>query len=90
MEKTYKNCQSCDMPIKRDPNGGGTNADGTRSGMYCSYCYQNGVFTGPADCTAEQMQKFCKEKLVEMGFPRFVAGFFVMRIPKLKRWKKDN
>jgi len=28
MEKVYKNCQSCGMPLKRDEQGGGTNADG--------------------------------------------------------------
>ncbi len=27
MEKNYKNCQSCGMPLKKSPNGGGTNAD---------------------------------------------------------------
>ena len=32
---TYKNCQSCGMPLSRDPNGGGTNADGSASAMYC-------------------------------------------------------
>lgn len=28
--KTYKNCQSCGMPMKSDPKGGGTNADGLK------------------------------------------------------------
>ncbi|MEZ5145910.1 MAG: zinc ribbon domain-containing protein [Bacteroidales bacterium] len=31
MEKTYKNCQSCGMPLKRDEKGGGTNADGSKT-----------------------------------------------------------
>ena len=26
MEKVYKNCQSCGMPLKKDEKGGGTNA----------------------------------------------------------------
>ena len=34
-------CQSCGMPLKSDPGGGGTNADGTHSDEYCSYCYVN-------------------------------------------------
>ena len=88
MEKTYKNCQSCGMPIKKDPAGGGTNTDGTKSGMYCSYCYQNGAFTR-TDWTAKQMQEFCKGKLKEMGFPGFLAGFMTLNIPKLERWKKN-
>lgn len=83
----YKNCQSCSMPLKKDPNGGGTNADGTKSSMYCSLCYENGKFKNP-DWTADEMQNFVKNKLKEMGFPGFIAGFFTMGIPKLKRWKK--
>jgi len=47
MEQSYKNCQSCGMPMKRDEKGGGSNADGTKSMMYCSHCYQNGQFVLP-------------------------------------------
>ncbi len=45
MEKSYKNCQSCSMPMKKDPKGGGTNADGSLSKMYSSYCWEKGEFT---------------------------------------------
>lgn len=86
MEQIYKNCQSCGMPMKKDPQGGGTNADGTKSTMYCSYCYQNGVFT--RNCTMEEMREFCKGKLKEMGFPSFLAAFFTSNISRLARWKK--
>ncbi len=34
------------MPLKQDPEHGGTEADGTKSPRYCSYCYQDGKFTG--------------------------------------------
>jgi len=84
--KAYKNCQSCGMPLKKDPKGGGTNADGSKNVMYCSYCYIDGNFTQP-DITATQMQEFVKAKLKEMKFPGFVAGFFAKGIPKLERWK---
>jgi len=86
MQNTYKNCQSCGMPLKRDEKGGGTNADGTKSAMYCSRCYENGKFTSP-DFTVDQMQKLVTGKLKEMGFPGFIAGFFTKGIPKLERWK---
>ncbi len=86
--KTYKNCQSCGMPMKQDPEKGGTEKDGTKNQMYCSYCYQNGEFTKP-DFTVTEMQKFCKEKMVEQGFPKFLAGFFVKGLPKLERWKNS-
>jgi hypothetical protein len=88
MNKAYINCQSCGMPMKKDPQGGGTNADGTKSGMYCSFCYQQGAFT--KNCTVEEMQTLCKSKLKEMGFPGFVAGMFTMSIPKLERWKNSK
>ena len=84
--KKYKNCQSCAMPLKKDPNGGGTNADGSISTMYCSYCYEKGKFLQP-DITAGEMQAFVKNKMKEMGFPGFLAGFFTKGIPKLERWK---
>lgn len=86
MTKSYKNCQSCAMPLKKSPNGGGTNADGSISTIYCDYCYGNGQFKQP-DITAGQMQAFVKDKLKEMGFPGFIAGFFTKGIPKLERWK---
>ena len=86
MEKACKNCQSCGMPMKQDPEKGGTNADGSKSLMFCSYCYQNGAFTQP-DFTAEDMKAFCKGKMKEMGFPGFLAGFFASGIPRLERWK---
>lgn len=83
---SYKDCQSCSMPLKKDSQGGGTNADGTKSQMYCSKCYQNGSFTHP-DWTLKQMQEFVKGKMKEMGFPGFLASLFVKRLAKLKRWK---
>lgn len=87
MSEVYKNCQSCGMPLNKDPEKGGTNADGSKSTMYCSYCFEHGKFKQP-DWTAGQMQEFSKSKLKEMGFPGFLAGFFTKGIPKLKRWKK--
>jgi hypothetical protein len=86
MGKVYKNCQSCGMPLKNDEKGGGTEADGSRSNMYCSHCYQDGKFYRP-DMTAAEMQQLVKGKLKEMGFPGIVAWFFTTNIPRLKRWK---
>jgi hypothetical protein len=85
METTYKNCQSCGMPLRRDELGGGTNADGSKSTMYCSHCYANGAFTLPGiDVT--QMQKIVREKLREFGFPAPFGWFFARKVPKLARW----
>ena len=87
MLQTYKICQSCGMPLKQDPNGGGTNIDGTKSAMYCSYCYINGQFKN-SNRTAQEMQAFCKKILQEKGFPGFIAGWLTKGIPNLERWKK--
>jgi hypothetical protein len=81
-------CQSCGMPLAKDQQGGGTNADGSKSAEYCSKCYVNGQFTN-SDMTASQMQELAKAKLKEMGFPGFMAGFFTKNIPRLKRWKNN-
>jgi len=86
MEKMYKFCQSCGMPLKKDENGGGSNADGSKSIMYCSRCYQDGEFTRP-DITVKQMQELVKGKMKEMGFPGFLTSFFTYGIPRLERWK---
>jgi hypothetical protein len=86
MEQTHKNCQSCSMPLKKSPNGGGTNLDGSISKKYCSYCYENGQFT-QTELTVTEMQKIVKDKMKEMGFPGFLAELFTKGIPKLERWK---
>jgi hypothetical protein len=85
-EKKYRACQSCGMPFKSDPKGGGTEADGSRSTKYCSYCYQNGRFLQP-DWTVEQMQAFVKDKMKTMPLHWLFSGMFVRGIPRLERWR---
>ena len=89
MTKAYKNCQSCGLPLKRDAQGGGTEADGAKSTVYCSHCYQRGQFVLP-DLTVEQMQARVREKLAEFGIPGFLRGFFTRGIPKLVRWQSKG
>jgi hypothetical protein len=88
MNKVYKNCQSCGMPISRDEKGGGTEADGSKSTRYCSHCYEKGQFTLP-QLTVNEMKERVARKLMEFGFPRFLTGFFTRSIPKLERWKRE-
>lgn len=73
------------MPLNRDPKGGGTYSDGTRSHIYCSCCYVGGRFTNP-DMTVDQMKAFCVDKLHEKGLPRFMARLMVRNLNKLGRW----
>lgn len=89
MEAVYKNCQSCGMPMKRDAQGGGTKADGSKSTMYCSHCYLNGKFTQP-DLTVDEMKARVKGKLKEFGIPGILAGVFTRNIPKLVRWRHNH
>lgn len=79
-------CQSCGMPMKQDPDGGGTDADGGKNSLFCSSCYQNGVFTQP-DIPAAEMQRFCIEKLREHGTPGWIGWLLTRSIPKLRRWR---
>lgn len=74
------------MPLKKDPAGGGTNADGSRSTEYCSRCYQQGRFTSP-NMTCDEMVVLVKGKMKEMGIPSFMGWFFTRNIPRLKRWR---
>jgi hypothetical protein len=84
--KTYRDCQSCGMPMKRDEHGGGTEADGSRSAKFCSHCYAAGKFVLP-ELTAAEMQERVRAKMSELGFPRLLCGFFTRKIPLLERWQ---
>lgn len=81
-----RRCQSCGLPLAKDPQGGGTNADGSQSHEYCSHCYQLGAFTD-SFATAGQMQKFVRAELRRQGFPRLLAWLFAADIPRLARWR---
>ena len=89
MEATnQKFCQSCGMPMEGAQYG--TEADGSKSADYCSYCYENGKFT--ADVTMEQMIDFCAKPMTdstgmsEAEAKAQMAAFF----PMLKRWSASG
>ena len=78
-------CQSCGMPLNKDPEGGGSEADGSRSTTYCSICYEDGAFRHP-NVSAEEFQAHCVDALAAKGMPRIMAWAFTRGIPKLDRW----
>lgn len=86
----YSQCQSCGMPLENGANCG-TEADGSKSKMYCKLCYANGQFLQP-DATVEGMQNVVDDALKAKGgmwsLPpmRWMAK---MQIPGLARWKKS-
>jgi hypothetical protein len=78
-------CQSCGMPMEKDPGNGGTNADGTKSAKYCSYCYESGSFSGNFK-NSNEMVEFVKGKLKEMGHGPLKRWFYTSHISRLERW----
>jgi len=78
-------CQSCGMPLSKDEQRGGTEADGSHSVEFCSHCYEGGKFTLP-DLTVDQMIERVHGKMREMHIPGFLAKRFTKDIPNLKRW----
>jgi len=85
MSSKRKVCESCGMPMKQDPQNGGTNADGSKNEIYCSYCYQNGEFT--CDGTVKEFQEFCRQKMVVGGHSKFTAWLLTRGMKRLPRWK---
>lgn len=86
--ENQKFCQSCGMPMGDTSELYGTQADGSKSVDYCSYCYEDGKFA--VDVSMEQMIDFCAKPMTEAN-PGMTAvqakeqmrQFF----PLLKRWK---
>ena len=87
-----KFCQSCGMPMNTPECTYGTNADGTLSEDYCSYCYSNGQFDDP-NLTLEGMIEICVPYIVEGGHCPDAESARKMcweLMPNLKRWKKAS
>jgi hypothetical protein len=86
MGKFERFCQSCGMPMEKDPDHGGTNADGTKNMKYCSYCYQGGKFNDNFTKSSE-MISLVRCKLREMGYGPIRRWFYSSHISQLERWK---
>ena len=73
--------------MKMDKNGGGSEKDGSINKIYCSSCYQNGVFTSP-NMTLEEMQKLVDGILKnEMKWWKPFRWLATKQMQKLERWK---
>lgn len=89
MERHNQICQSCGMPLDKDPNKGGTNADNSISDKYCSFCLKDGKFSDEGISLQEKIEKNVQIAVARMGIPEHKAREIAENIlPKLERWKK--
>ena len=91
MEQKF--CQSCGMPLTEEILG--TNADGSKNGEYCIYCFKDGAFT--SDFTMEEMVEFCAQfvdefnknagqNLTKEEYKAMLRQYY----PSLKRWRESD
>ena len=73
------------MPLGADPLGGGTEADGSKSQEYCSYCYRDGRFTDP-NLTLDDFKEKLQPMMAEMKIPTETIAKAISMLPHLKRW----
>ncbi len=87
MEGKY--CQSCGMPMGETDEMYGTKADGSKSGDYCKYCFENDAFT--IDCSMDKMIEICVPHMISAhaGMSADEARNMMREfLPTLKRWKQ--
>ena len=90
MRIANKFCQSCGMQMSKDPQGGGTNADGSRNKKYCSYCYKDGTFGESSNMSIEEFQEYDRRVKMEHGKTNNLISRFLERkmfLKDLERWK---
>lgn len=81
-------CQSCGMPMTK-PEQYGTEADGSLSRTYCTYCYQNGSFT--TDCSMEEMIELNLKYAPDIyPDPDEARKQMKAYFPSLLRWQKNK
>ena len=86
-KQTFLCCQSCGMPLANDPHNGGTNKDTSKSGKYCSFCYQDGRFTDEGITLEEKIEKNIRIAVSKMNMQESAARAMAESIlPKLERW----
>ncbi|USN57368.1 MAG: zinc ribbon domain-containing protein [Candidatus Peribacteria bacterium] len=84
-----KQCQSCGMPLSKDPSGkgGGSEKDGSMNTSYCSLCYVDGTFVYPGTDVRE-FQNRVDQAMKDNGYGWLMRKLTRRQIPHLARWKK--
>lgn len=82
-----KFCQSCTYPIDNAEDRG-TEKDGTKSDLYCKYCYEKGEFTDP-DMTLQRMIEIATTEMNRQNLPEQLISQAISKLPNLLRWKNS-
>lgn len=81
-------CESCGMPLARDEDAG-TEADGSRSTRYCTYCYRDGRYIEPDLTREEAIERYTPMMAANLGIPvekaREMVGRYLATLP---RWRE--
>lgn len=79
-------CQSCTLPVDNIEDRG-TEKDGSKSAVYCKYCYKDGVFTDPG-MTLERMKSIALTEMKKQHIPDNIIQQSLNMLPTLKRWQR--
>jgi hypothetical protein len=82
-------CQSCGMPMQKDEDFG-TNADGTKNGEYCHFCFKDGGCTDEGITMEQKIDKLVEIAVSQMQVSKEKARAMAEEIiPKLGRWRQS-
>lgn len=84
--ESQKFCQSCTFPIDNVEDRG-TEKDGSKSDLYCKYCYKDGEFTDPG-MTLEKMKEIAITEMKKQSLPDNIIQASLHMLPALKRWQE--
>lgn len=83
--ETQKFCQSCTFPIDNMEDRG-TEKNGSKSDLYCKYCYKDGAFTDP-EMTLERMIEIARTEMEKQHLADNIIQQSINMLPHLKRWQ---
>lgn len=75
-----KKCESCLMPLLKDPGVSG-------SDKYCSYCFKDGKLCYEGT-DVKEFQKVCYDSMISHGTNKCLAKFYTWMVKFAPRWKK--
>lgn len=81
-------CQSCGMPISKEFGNLGTNADGSFTEEFCSFCFADGYFVNPNQTLEEMIASSIENMTTNLNMPPEQATDLANSfIPTLRRWQ---